>query len=359
MTRESLMLILTYHQVMPAFLDFLFSFGKQYYAQDFNFSGFQYENYLTESNRGLGIPELGWSGRDIRMCYNLKSVEPSESDPDWPWSVRQTAVHHAFDVDNGRSTWIIIKGNQLMKKRIKLSTESPSLPELSSFETVDRCFAASLATHLILCDWSAENWRWYINFLEETLQKSTRHVLSAVIDRPSKLVMQRNPFLTPQPTLSSLDNMMSQPVFEKGSLSPSHSIAGSSPSLLFSPLTPSELPFGFQGSDVAESPRDFSFGDLQRVQSIEEKSNEALLVLKNNVDTLEDLNQYYRSLIDGEAWPEHVKQSCREDAARFGDRVKNMEKTLRVQLRRVETMLRVLSTRKSLVCTEISKYSTY
>ena len=347
------MLTLTYHQVMPAFLDFLFPFGKQHYAQDFNFSGFRYENCLTEFNRGLSIPELGWSGRDIRMCYNLKSVEPSESDPDWPWSVRQTAVHHSFDVDNGRATWIVIKGNQLMKKRIKLSTESLGLPELSSFQTVDRCFAASLATHLILCDWSADNWRWYINFLEETLQKSTRHILSAMIDRPPKLVVQRNPFLTPQPTLSSLDDMMSNPKSEKRPLSPSNSIRGLSSSLPFSPSAPPELPFEFQGSDEVESPRDFYFSDLQRLQSIEEKSNEALLVLKHNVDTLGDLKQHYRSLMDCEAWPEELTQSCREDATRFEDCVRNAENTLRIQQSRVETMLRILATRKSLVCTEL------
>jgi hypothetical protein len=164
----------TYHQVMPAFADFLFPFGRQQYAQDFHFSGFCHTTRLAVGQRGLKLPEIGRSGRDIQMCYNLKSVEPSKSQPQWPWSVRHTAVYHSFDVESGNSFWVFVKGDQLMKKRIEAATRTDGSEALTSFSSLGACFASALAAHLVVFDWCRENWRWYINFLENGLQKSTR-----------------------------------------------------------------------------------------------------------------------------------------------------------------------------------------
>ena len=188
-----LTLAFTYHQVMPGFLDLVYSFGRQEYAQDFHFSVFQEDTRLSESDRGLKVPELGWSGRDIRMGYGLKSVEPSTSQQDWPWSIRHCAVHHSCDVVSGRATWIVIKGNHLMKDRIESATESQNLPQISNFNTVDRAFASTLATHLIICDWAGDNWRWYINFLEEEFQSTTRGTLSAVVEQSPREATARSP----------------------------------------------------------------------------------------------------------------------------------------------------------------------
>jgi hypothetical protein len=95
--------VLTYHQVMPNFLDFLFPFGHQEYAEDFYFSGFREDTRLLLSDGGLKIPEFGRSGLEIRMCYSLKSVEPWKAKRDWPWAVRQTALYHSFDIVTGKS----------------------------------------------------------------------------------------------------------------------------------------------------------------------------------------------------------------------------------------------------------------
>src|ERR1700731_4228660 len=85
-SRKMLTYMLTYYQVMPAYLDFIFPFGLQEYAQDFHFSGFREETHLLLAEKSLQITELGRSGRDMCMCYSLKSVERSEAQ-DWPWSI--------------------------------------------------------------------------------------------------------------------------------------------------------------------------------------------------------------------------------------------------------------------------------
>lgn len=171
---------LTYHQVMPSFLDFVFPFGRQEHQQDSHFSGFRHDNSLNPLDRGLSVRELGRSGREIRLCYNLHSVEKSSVQAYLPWSIRQTAVYHSFDVETGRSLWINVKGNRLLKRRIEEAAKSS---QLGSFKSIGRSFAATLITHMFFCEWAGENWRWYINDLEKELQDATGKTISTPADR--------------------------------------------------------------------------------------------------------------------------------------------------------------------------------
>lgn len=343
-TREMLMMVLTYHQVMASFLDFLFPFGNQHHAQDFHFSGFRYEDRFSDVDRGSVIPELGWSGRDFQFCYNLKSIEPSKGQPEWPWSIRQSALYHSFDLETGRTVWIIIKGDQLLKKRIKSATGSRGLPETSCLSTVDRAFASTLAIHIILCEWSGENWRWYINFLEEALQATSRPALSAMVDP------------CPHSTADDALYLPSQYAKSKTKITPSSPWGGSS-ALAYYPKTVSLTDLTSQSLEcatlqrpVTNSHQDFSFSDLQRIQFIQEKVNETLLVLKVNLDVLTELRQHYRSVCESDAWPGELMLKCKRDLFRFEKRIIAVENDFRMQQSRSETLLRLLADRKSLVC---------
>lgn len=175
----------TYLQVMPTFLDFIFPFGFQEHQEDFHFTGFRQETRLLGNERGLKIAELERSGQDTQVCYSLKSVERS-SDPKFPWSIRQTAAYHSFDFGTGNAAWIIVKGNQLMKDRIKDSSN-----DVDVFKSLGGAFNASLDSHLMICSWCAEEWRWYANFLESTLQEMTRRSLAIrVVKAPSIMAME-------------------------------------------------------------------------------------------------------------------------------------------------------------------------
>ena len=298
---------------MPEFLDFLSPFGMGQYPQDVQFEGFRQSTRLTDANRGLSLPELGWSGRDIRLCYNLKSVERSEANPDWPWSIRHCSAYHSFDTENGLANWIVIKGNQLMKNRIKSATDTNGLPETSSFQSTDRAFASSLATHLIFCDWSAESWRGYINFLEEALRIASGDIQTLVTLPPFTPVVAEE-------TVSE----------KRGKFWPT------------SRLVPAQ-------HSEKNSKHEYSFSDLQNLQSIEEKADEAILVLHTNINVLTELKQHYSLLTDSEEWPEELRSSCKADIARFDRRVTKVENDLGMQKLRAETLVRLLANRKSLV----------
>ena len=349
-----LMLIFTYHQVMPAFLDFLFQFGRQQYAKDFHFSGFRQNTRLTRSNRGLRIPELGWSGREIQLCYSLKSAEPSKGQLHWPWSIRQSAVYHSFDLDIGRANWIFLKGDRLIKNRIKSATQNGCLGQGPALRSVDRAFATTLAIHMILCEWSSENWRWYINFLEDEFQATTRNTLTSIVETPSSPVVD-----TPSsPTMHHAPSRANTNV----SKAPSEStlVQPYSPSKQEASLHPvagqvAEAPIQYPKSVApnAEYPEqpDFSFSDLQRLHFLEEKANETLLVLKTNMNVLTEMRQHYQYLVGCEDWPQDLQAGCKGDVFRFGKRITVVESDHKMQQWRVESLLRLIADRKSLVTT--------
>ncbi|KAF2244131.1 hypothetical protein BU26DRAFT_569134 [Trematosphaeria pertusa] len=418
--------LFSYHQVMPSFLDFVFPFGYQEYPQDFHFSGLQEESRLDERWKGTEIPQLGRSAQQLRFCYNLRSVEPSKSQSSLPWSIRQTAVYHSFDLQTGHSLWISVKGNKLIKNRI---TEASTLPSLSEAGTRSGAFSASLATHLLLCDWSGENWRWYINDLWDRFQELTRDALATPVDKPPSPIASPVPFLMspriptnyfPPPSRATTGQFPGSPRSKFEAFSPSFpsrtttllespqspthvqdsycnhdkwasarivdakglkssltSLYGQvknighsdfwrhdnrskpSPSAdekaqLPSPSpgdkqTPPELPPTFSEHGDEKQHETFTFSGLQDIQYIEEKAQEALLVIRLNAEVLEQLRQHYQYVMNHGEFPLELKADCGGDLARFDKCVLNVEKDLRMLQSRTETLLCLLANRKHLL----------
>lgn len=341
-----LVFILTYHQVMPAFLDFMFSFGRQQYAQDFHFSGFHYESHLNAAERSLKIARLGRSGQEFHLCYNLKSVERYPNAPHWPWSIRQMAVYHSFDVETGRTFWIVIKANQVMKDRITSATkDGTTRSDLSSFDNTVHAFASSLAAQLLLCIWCAENWRWYINFLEETLREATGRAAIRIYKVPDPVPSSDFQATLSRRTFSGrtlTDNTpMHAPMFPPPP--PFTPPQSSQPPQELPPL-PSSLP------KVGSEGEDFSFSDLQRVQHIEDKANELLLVLDANTHVLTELCKYYESIVSPRDLPSELLSSCKAGFDKFERRISSIINDLHMQHSRAVTLLKLLEDRKNLVC---------
>ncbi|KAH0271667.1 hypothetical protein KCU91_g7229, partial [Aureobasidium melanogenum] len=106
------------------------------------------------------------------MCYNLRGVTRS-NDPDGVlsrWSIRQAAISHQFDVVQGTALWIVTKGRDDLLKRFDEFAKSSAA---HSYDTLEHSFENSLEVHLIFCRWSAEDWRQYIDWLEDDLEFNT------------------------------------------------------------------------------------------------------------------------------------------------------------------------------------------
>lgn len=371
-TREMLAFVLTYHQIMPDFLDFIFSFGKrkQARAQDFHFTAFRQRTRLHKNPQGLQIRELGWSGRDFQMCYNLKAVEYSSSQPQRPWSIRHCAVSHSFDVETGRTTWVMVKGNKLMQQRLVQATSHRGLPELHKFGTVHEAFTASLSVHQMLCNWLAEDWRWYINFLEEKYQDISRRTIANEISVPPLSPHMRiDDIPKPQRTETSQSEKSVLSKFSKTRTQTFKTLASIKEKSeatfdnvfthldtgLSQPLPPGvkaegdELPEkdAVQYDDYGQ--QEFSFRDLQELHFIDVKAGEAALVLKHDLNIILQLLQYYQFIFKLTDFPEAVRTDGASDFAHFEMHLKGIEMDLQNQVSRIEALQRSVSDCKTLV----------
>lgn len=170
-TPRMLTRLLSFHQVMPSFLDFIGVFGRQTKARHIQFSSFRDQDLVSRPPATLVLPSLDRSGRQFQMCYNLKSVRrDSENDP---WSVVQTAAHHQFDVKTGNALWIFTQGHWDLKDRVNEMTTGAWRPGDYGldFNTVPKCFESTLRTHLLFCEWSTENWNDYMAQVEDQLEQ--------------------------------------------------------------------------------------------------------------------------------------------------------------------------------------------
>ena len=166
---------------MPGYLDFLSVFGSQSKPRGLRFSSFHEQTFLNNPPRAPQIVSLGRSGQQFQLSYNLKAVarisSSKSSSVPTQWSIRQAAFHHQFDVVNGTTLWIVTKGKLDereteegkvdIKERIQALTGDNGAAENKSFETPEDSFRSSLAIHLLYSHWSAEEWRWYVQWLEQ------------------------------------------------------------------------------------------------------------------------------------------------------------------------------------------------
>lgn len=355
----------SYHQIMPSFLDFVFSFGVQRHANDFHFSGFRHDTRLSGPERGIAIPTLGRSGRILQLCYSLRSVESSPNQEKWPWSIRGTATHHAFDFETGRTTWLIVKGEggASMKNRIMTETGPGNGNTRHKFDTRDQAFSSSMSTHLLLCNWSAENWRWYINYMEEQVQVITRKTLSVTVSKPAQesippLLYTRTQTGLLSPTKTPTNKSITGPR-QQQNLPSARMAAGRpmqpSPGSPVSPSKPGPPPRlstwpQTTNHDPQRPNSEFSFDDLQRIEYIEEHANSALLVITLNCSILQALVEHYNTIMTSTSCPHDLKSKCAIDFNRFVSRISHTIAEMQMQKARMETLLRLLADRKALVC---------
>ncbi|KAH0386106.1 hypothetical protein KCU92_g2994, partial [Aureobasidium melanogenum] len=184
-TYDMLTLVLTHYQVMPGYLDFLHAFGAQSDPKGQYFTGFYQHTTLGHNLQAPEMTDRSW--RQYQMCYNLRGVTCSKGADGKVsgGSVRQAAINHQFDIVRGTAVWIVTKGRDDLLKRFDGLAKSLVA---HSYDTPEHSFQTSLEVHLMFCRWSAEDWRRYIDWLEDGLESNTSLALYG--SRDSKLSRQ-------------------------------------------------------------------------------------------------------------------------------------------------------------------------
>lgn len=338
----------TFLQVDAMFLEYMFPFGRQHFVHDFHFSGFRDTSRLSTNDAGPRIESLGISGRQIELCFSLKGVEQS-LDTDRPWSIRQYSIYHVHDVETGRTTWVTIKGNELVRDLIEPRRPSNLLTRTTGGTPASRALQNSLQTHLLLCNWSAQYWRSYISSLEGSMQNTTRRALSVTVDRKLRQADDEMPGATAFDatrrtsseswyirTLGRIIRQLQRLRTEQGKVSEIEI----------------ELPFAEPEKELevpgVEEER-FSFGDLQHVQFVEEKAADAVLALKSNAQVFVQMRAAYLSAVDSPSLACADRTACRTHVHRFAKLLGDLTADLSTQQARAESLMRLLADRKQLV----------
>lgn len=338
--------ILTYHQVMPSIVDPFLSFGKREKEADYSATGFRQETHLTDAARSL--LEIGRSGHNFELWYSLRTIEPKKSEQ-WGWTVRQTSTYHSFDVDNGRSVWLIVKGDTAMRDRVHGATQPGA--STRRFGSLGDCHSSAMNTHLIVCEWAAENWRQCIKALEAEVHSLTHKSVSFEI-KPPKLP-------TRTPTFASSDAATAPPTSLTRQSTPSLKRSTSRLSQLFSRRNTANSEKGLEatveeeGEEEEESEDDaaqFSFDDLQTIQTVEERTSRLVLLLRTNREVLDNLKNFYVALPSLRGCPDDIVRDQNHSIAHFAAQINNIAHEMSLQQAHLETLMRLLADRKQLVC---------
>jgi hypothetical protein len=99
-------------------------------------------------------------------------------------------VYHHFDVELGTMLWIVTKGGMDLLEQYEGLVGPDGRPEDKSFRSPGQSLASSLSTHLLVCHWSTEDWRWYIRWLEEVLDHEVSPHSTQPVTRPLTYIEQ-------------------------------------------------------------------------------------------------------------------------------------------------------------------------
>lgn len=310
------MFIFTYHQVMPLFLDFVFSFGRQLHQPGLHFSRFKYEKGLPAWWKSMTTKQSVQTQEEIRVCYNLRSAERLPGNHAFPWSIRQTAVYHTFDHDTGKTLWIILKDNKSLEKQLHKAHISVSS---SGAGIVIDSWRAALSVHSVFFDWSGENWRWYLSDMEEKAEVLTQKILRTRFSHGPETRPSQSPTKEAAVTKITSGNQRYYP----------------------DDLLHSE----------SDHQSDLTFSDLQQIHFLEEKVQEALLVAQMNIQVLNSLAKYQHDRMPSIPINAYLKLTSHTEKAAYyscDDQVIRDFETSQTQLK---SLLHLLENRKHLVRT--------
>ncbi|KAK5626558.1 hypothetical protein RRF57_002273 [Xylaria bambusicola] len=391
-SREMLSLAFTFHQVMAQFLDVVLYFGTfpgLNVPTAFHHCVFRHElfNEPVDASR-FSIPQLGRSGMEIKHCYNLWAVEKSDSTHGKraPWEIRQAGLYHSFDLLNGKATWVHLKANKVLERRITEAYTSPECLEAGDIQTVQGSFSATLMTHLIVFEWCGENWRQYLNHWECELERILTTIRNAPIHKVERMLVDVNSNIADilgspaQPlsiaptarigTISSLPTSWNSPrgaTFKSNSSTllqtsfvEKHVISGrdesSQPtapqpmhqnfSPLQSPITPNDQ--RDPGKDPFQVFDDFKYKDLQHLHFIGSKLHEADMIMKLDADILLEIVKYFKDFVNDLRTPHTLRDGCQGVLSKFVQRTNGIMRELQAERTRISTLITLLNDGKAL-----------
>lgn len=386
---------------MPSFLDLVLTFEVR--IRPLNRAMFRHEDYLAEDAEPFALPELGRSGMIMQHAFNLLSIERDEGGH--KFFPRQVAIYHSFDVQNGRSLWIVLKGNSLIARRFLASASTHRRLKANSINSAETSFIAGLHIHLMMMDWCIEDWEDYIDHLEVLLETQSLDARMAHVDKATetrglsrvyasrRTSTMRSP-VSPQstferretgglqqatnsqdppspttPTKRALTRSFSDlmPAMRRLSSFRSHKSKKSWPTDAEPGLMTGQA-FGIgededdddAGAELTELSKNFSFKQFQQLNNLGDEVERARVSIEQNKGVLEELRHHYDEVVKSYGFMTHIKvDKCQSEISAFFRRVKSVERGLEIHYGRLNSLARALDNEKTMVSGSIKAVQIY
>ena len=367
-------------QIPPSFLDVLLSFGATLRPLDCGLATFCREDTLLARDRHrLALPSCGRSGYEIRHSYLLRSVERATSVPSWQWNIRQLGVYHSFDIVTGRSIWVTVKGNDVIQERVREAVSANPDLQAGSPQSISDSFATTLEIHQVILDWCDESMRWCINDIEKEIRSLVNKAKNAKIDSdphfsdiPEDIKLNFNRAGTVNSKIPSRSNTLIGSIYS--GLGQAHnfvkraSFGKGAPAATVSEkirgaAAPGVTMITPRSSPAAQDPVSrmdnlvildmFSFKEMQKLQGIAEKVQEALLMVKLNAKVLGQIRACYQEVMETKVVDkiQAIQDDCRNDLMGFLARVQHIEASLAIRAEQLDSLLLLVRDGKTLVGT--------
>lgn len=341
-SKEQLTYILDHFQVMPTFLEHVFTFC---YREDPHLqASFRSEDHLNQHSISPSpAPSLN-DGLRIQHCFNLVGLEYEQASDRGPGSFkyRQTAAYYTLDLATGQSTWIMIKANKVVREKIEGFTNR--LDDASQPSTPAGGISVALESHLILLDWVLQNWTPYINHLRSQYSDVSTTVTHTPIsrlmtDETIQALIRAKSDLKDGYSLSS--TTQKKPGQDWSKLIPLSNLTRSTKNQQQAPSKP-------KMSRKPDISKIFKFGDLQGLHRKAATLQDALSVLDENKAVVEDMMAHFESLMEADVFQQHANVNQDEFRTFFRrakrcirelDARRNRLNALQAELERVESLV--------------------
>ncbi|KAK0622341.1 hypothetical protein B0T14DRAFT_426565, partial [Immersiella caudata] len=274
---ELLTHVLARHRVMPSFLDFVFEFRNT--ESPLTTAMFRFEDRIETSSQ-------------IQHAFSIMAPEKERPDSS-SWLIRRVAAYHSFDTTKGKSVWIIVKGNKVIRDRIGSSS-----PTVSKKTQKQRQSEFALSTHLLILEWCTENWALYLDDLEDRGRKHAAAIKLAPVETLARKppLPTAAPLRSPPPRRSSA-GVGPQPIGIRGKIRSNLSRISSGFSGHYHQQGGAGIELSERASDLDHDEerldKIFKFDDLQRMRHVTDEAERASLILDENRRIVSTLKERY------------------------------------------------------------------
>ncbi|KAG6993553.1 hypothetical protein FocnCong_v017747 [Fusarium oxysporum f. sp. conglutinans] len=367
-SHESFSFLASFYQIPESFLDLVSAFGFTREPKSYHTTGFDSFDTLDAPKLStIEIPRLGRSGRDHVVQYLLRSIEKSTGPrKEITWNVRQMAVHHRYDFVTGKSFWISMKSNGVMKERTKQAvSEDPALRPTAG-DGLPRSFAATLQIHLMHLDWCDESWQECITEFEKMIRKVLTKAKAASLNHstdsrelPLMKALRRNTQLAESDVRGKKTGFSLKYWLGLKSGLVSCFRAGGQKRTAPPPILPvaaekDMVPPANQADDFSKQLYSlmvlgtFSFEEVQHLHHLGEQLESFRVVLQLDRQTLRDVTEHYQDLASRNGFTAKMIKGCKGDVVSFTRRVDRIRKNLEIRLTQIESMMAWLQEGKTL-----------